>query len=151
MQSLVIETCSETDSLVTSFSEIFHHQKNYLVLINSTFLVFCDQLVSISPKASVAHSEEVILFRHLKVHLGAKNGFHFLNFNIRKIETFTVSSCTITILHSADLNPPFISALIYYYYFFPRGPHKDPWVVLENRTLEDSLIHIVGRYEVLQR
>lgn len=61
------------------------------------------------------------------------------------MKTFTLSSCSITILHSSDLNPPFISAPIFFC-----GPHKDPWVVLENRALVDSLIHVVARLEVLQ-
>lgn len=55
------------------------------------------------------------------------------------MKTFTLSSFSITILHSADPNAPFISPPIFFC-----GPHKDPWVVLENRPLEDSLIHAVA-------
>lgn len=55
------------------------------------------------------------------------------------MKTFTLSSFSITILHSADPNAPFISPPIFFC-----GQHKDLGVVVENGPLEDSLIHAVA-------
>lgn len=55
------------------------------------------------------------------------------------MKTFTLSSFSITILHSADPNAPFISPPIFFC-----GQHKDLWVVVENGPLEDSLICAVA-------
>lgn len=65
-------------------------------------------------KASVAHTEQVIAsFQTAQGTSRWQGQVPFLsNFNIWEMKTSTLSHCSITILHSADLNPPFNRTLI---------------------------------------